>query len=58
MNPLNAVSGTNPLGEAQILMLRTAMDMALQRNQTLLAAMPAPPGAAAAGAGGHVDRYA
>lgn len=51
MDPV-APRAADTLGQAQLLMLRKAMDTAVQSNQTLLAALPAPP---AAGLGAHVD---
>jgi len=50
-----AGSGVDALGQAQAIMMRKAMDMALQANEQLLSAMPAPP---TGGSGGSVDVYA
>ena len=52
---ITAPGSADALGQAQVLMLRKAMDMALESNQQLLSSMP---GAPAAGSGGSVDVYA
>lgn len=55
MDPVTAAT-PGPVAEAQMLMLRRAMDMALQRGALLLEALPPPPPAASpAGVGGRVD---
>ena len=43
---ISAPGTADTLGQAQVLMLRKAMDMALQNNQQLLSSMPAAPAAA------------
>ncbi len=52
---ISAPGIADALGQAQAMMLRKAMDMAVQNNSQLLASMPAAP---AAGRGGSVDVYA
>ena len=52
---INAAGTMDTLGQAQLIMMRKAMDMALQSNQQLLSVLPAAP---AAGSGGSVDTYA
>jgi len=52
---ISAPGTTDALGQAQLMMLRKSMDMAVQNNAQLLASMPAAP---AAGRGGSVDVYA
>lgn len=52
---ITGAGAPDTLGQAQLVMMRKAMDMALQSNAQLLSALPAAP---AAGSGGGVDRYA
>lgn len=52
---IQAPGTADALGQAQLMMLRKSMDMAVQNNAQLLASMPAAP---APGRGGSVDVYA
>jgi|GEM_PF-6948460 len=46
---------TDAVGQAHILMLRKAMDMAVDRNAQLLASAPPPPAPPSGASGGRID---
>lgn len=52
---ITAPGTADAMGQAQIMMLRKAMDMAVQNNAQLLQALPAAP---TEGRGGSVDVHA